>query len=241
MGVAAAQTSPRSPAESRPPILVVDDEPTVTEVVVRYLERAGYPTQAAYDGYEALRIAEASRPALVVLDLTLPGIDGIEVMHRLREHGPVSVIVLSARDAAVERVVGLQQGADDYMVKPFFPKELVARVEAVLRRVEWTPEIEAPLVFEELEIAPAARSVIVRGTEVALTVREFDLLLFLARHPNQVFSREHLMGAVWDYSFYTDASTVTVHVRRLRVKIEEDPAAPRLIRTVWGVGYRFEG
>jgi len=225
---------------SRGSILVVDDEPTITEVVSRYLERAGYATHVAADGPDALRVAGEHRPDLVVLDLMLPGMDGLEVMRRLRERERVSVILLTAKGEHTDRIIGLRLGADDYVVKPFSPAELVARVDAVLRRVDSSPQIEEPIVFEELELDPVGRRVTVRGAEVQLTVREYDLLLHLMRHPGQVFSRDQLMDAVWQYSFYTDTSTVTVHVRRLRAKLEEDPSTPRWLQTVWGVGYRFQ-
>ena len=230
---------------SRGSVLVVDDEPTITEVVSRYLERAGYATFAAADGPEALQRAERERPDLVVLDLMLPGMDGLEVMRRMREPRAggdrrLSVILLTAKGEPTDRVVGLRLGADDYVVKPFSPAELVARVDAVLRRVDSSPELEQPIAFDGLELDPVARKVRVRGREVELTVREYDLLLFFARHPGQVFSRDQLMDTVWGFSFYTDTSTVTVHVRRLRTKIEQDPSAPRWLQTVWGVGYRFQ-
>jgi two-component system, OmpR family, response regulator ResD len=221
-------------------ILVVDDEPTITEVVSRYLERAGYVTRVAADGPDALRIAGEQHPDLVVLDLMLPGMDGLEVMRRLRERKRTSVILLTAKGEHADRIIGLRLGADDYVVKPFSPAELVARVDAVLRRVDSSPELEEPIAFADLALDPMARRVTVRGDDVQLTVREFDLLLHLMRHPGQVFSRDQLMDAVWQYSFYTDTSTVTVHVRRLRAKIEEDPSTPRWLQTVWGVGYRFQ-
>jgi two-component system response regulator ResD len=228
---------------TRGSILVVDDEPTIADVVSRYLERAGYTARVAPDGPGALRSAGEERPDLVVLDLMLPGMDGIEVMKRLREYGEgprVSVILLTAKGEHSDRIAGLRLGADDYVVKPFSPAELVARVDAVLRRVESPPELEEPVVFPGLEVDPRGRRVTVRGEEVQLTVREFDLLLHLVRHPGQVFSRDQLMDAVWQYNFYTDTSTVTVHMRRLRAKIEEDPSQPRWVQTVWGVGYRFQ-
>jgi two-component system, OmpR family, response regulator ResD len=226
--------------DARGSILVVDDEPTITDVVSRYLERAGYSTRVAGDGADALRIAGESRPDLVVLDLMLPGMDGLEVMRRLREHERVSVILLTAKGEHTDRIIGLRLGADDYVVKPFSPAELVARVDAVLRRMDNSPQLEEPIAFDDLELDPVARRVTVRGEEAQLTVREYDLLLHFVRHPGQVFSRDQLMDAVWQYSFYTDASTVTVHVRRLRAKIEEDPSNPRWLQTVWGVGYRFQ-
>jgi two-component system, OmpR family, response regulator ResD len=223
-------------------VLVVDDEPTITEVVARYLERAGYRTRVAADGIQALELAASQRPDLVLLDLMLPGIDGLEVMRRLRELGRdrMAVILLTAKGEESDRVIGLRLGADDYVVKPFSPAELVARVDAVLRRIDTSPGHEAAIELADMTIDPSSRRVFVRGEEVQLTQREFDVLLFLARHPGQVFSRNQLMDAVWQYSFYTDTSTVTVHVRRLRSKIEPDPAQPRHIQTVWGVGYRFQ-
>jgi len=227
---------------ARGSVLVVDDEPTIAEVVSRYLERAGYRTRIAADGVQAIEAAARQRPDLVVLDLMLPRIDGLEVMRRLREqdHDRIAVILLTAKGEESDRVIGLRLGADDYVVKPFSPAELVARVDAVLRRVDTAPSQEPPIEVGELRIEPAARRVFVADEEVQLTQREFDVLVFLARHPGQVFSRNQLMDAVWQYSFYTDTSTVTVHVRRLRAKIEADPAQPRHIQTVWGVGYRFQ-
>ncbi len=227
---------------ARGTVLVVDDEPTIAEVVARYLERAGYRTRIAGDGPAAIEAAAAHRPDLVVLDLMLPGVDGLEVMRRLREQDSdrIAVILLTAKGEESDRVIGLRLGADDYVVKPFSPAELVARVDAVLRRVDTSPAPEAKLELSDMTIDPGARRVIVRGEEVQLTQREFDVLLFLARHPGQVFSRNQLMDAVWQYSFYTDTSTVTVHIRRLRSKIEVDPARPAHIQTVWGVGYRFQ-
>jgi two-component system response regulator ResD len=223
-------------------VLVVDDEPTIGEVLARYLDRAGYETRIARNGRRALEMAAERRPDLVVLDLMLPGVDGLEVMRRLREanHGQMAVILLTAKGEESDRVIGLRLGADDYVVKPFSPAELVARVDAVLRRVEIAPEQEEPLEFDGLRIEPTARRVFVGPDEAQLTQREYDLLLFMARHPGQVFSRNQLMDAVWQYSFYSDTSTVTVHIRRLRSKIEPQAEEPRFIQTVWGVGYRFQ-
>jgi DNA-binding response OmpR family regulator len=226
---------------ARGSVLVVDDEPTIAEVVARYLERAGYRTRIASDGAQALELVASQRPDLVVLDLMLPGIDGLEVMRRLRQADGerIGLILLTAKGEESDRVIGLRLGADDYVVKPFSPVELVARVDAVLRRVDAAPAQEGPIELSDMTIDPAARQVFVRGEEVVLTQREFDVLLFLARHPGQAFSRNQLMDAIWQYSFYTDTSTVTVHIRRLRAKIEADPGQPRHIQTVWGVGYRF--
>jgi DNA-binding response OmpR family regulator len=223
-------------------VLVVDDEATIGEVVSRYLDRAGYETSVALDGVTALRKVEQEAPDLVVLDLMLPGVPGLEVMRRIRdrERDRTAIILLTAKGEETDRIVGLRLGADDYVVKPFSPAELVARVDAVLRRVDTSPAHEPPLCFEGLEIDPAARRVRVSGDEAQLTQREFDLLLFFARHPGQAFTRQQLMDQVWQYSFYSDTSTVTVHIRRLRSKIEPDPALPRFIETVWGVGYRFQ-
>jgi two-component system response regulator ResD len=221
-------------------VLVVDDEPTITEVVSRYLERAGYTTHVAADGPGALQVAAEARPDLVVLDLMMPGMDGLEVMRVLREQQQVLVILLTAKGEQADRITGLRLGADDYVVKPFSPAELVARVDAVLRRVDHSPQPAEPISFDGLTVDPAAHQVTVRGEQVQLTVREFELLFHFVRHPGQVFSRSQLMDAVWRYSFYTDTSTVTVHIRRLRAKIEADPSQPRWLQTVWGVGYRFQ-
>jgi DNA-binding response OmpR family regulator len=229
---------------ARATVLVVDDEPTILEVVGRYMERAGFETLRAADGPEALRLAAERRPDLVVLDLMLPGIDGIEVMRRLHElpGKPIAVILLTARGEESDRIVGLRRGADDYVVKPFSPTELVARVEAVLRRLSPPPgagEAAPPIEVGPLRIEPASRRVFRDGEEISLTQREFDLLAYLAMHPGQVFSRDQLMEAVWDMPYFEDTSTVTVHVRRLRAKLGDDPAQPRFVETVWGVGYRL--
>jgi two-component system, OmpR family, response regulator ResD len=226
---------------SRGEVLVVDDEPTIGEVVSRYLRRAGYATRVAADGRRAVELHAERAADLVVLDIMLPGFDGLEVMRRIRRDDArrPAIILLTAKGDESDRIVGLRLGADDYVVKPFSPAELVARVDAVLRRVDTAPEQEPPLEFDSLRLEPTSRRVLVEGREIALTLREFELLLFLARHPGQAFTRHQLMDHVWQYSFYTDTSTVTVHIRRLRGKIERDPAQPRFIETVWGVGYRF--
>ena len=222
-------------------VLVVDDEPTIGYVVSRYLERAGYDTDVASSGKDALSTVTARRPDVVVLDLMLPDLDGLEVMRRLRRDGRerTAIILLTARGEESDRITGLRLGADDYVVKPFSPAELVARVDAVLRRLTPSPEHEPVLRFDGLEIDPGARRVLREGERVELTPREFDLLLFLARNVGQTFTREQLMNHVWQFSFYIDTSTVTVHIRRLRAKLEPDAEHPRFIETVWGVGYRF--
>ncbi len=229
--------------QSHGTVLVVDDEPTIVEVVGRYIERAGYETLEAADGLEALRLAERHRPDLIVLDVMLPGVDGIEVMQRLHElpGRPVPVILLTARGEESDRLVGLRRGADDYVVKPFSPAELVARVGAVMRRVAPSPAEEdgPPIEVGPLRIDRAMRIVTLDGEEVALTLLEFDLLAHFAAHPGRVFSRDQLMEAVWESPVYSDTSTVTVHIRRLRAKLGDDPAEPRFIETVWGVGYRM--
>ncbi len=228
---------------TRASILVVDDEPTIAEVVARYLARAGYETRTVADGPSAVAAARIHRPDLVVLDIMLPGLDGLEVMRRLHDDAEarLPVILLTAKGEESDRLVGLRRGADDYVVKPFSPRELVARVEAVLRRADRDPDAQEPLRFRGLEIEPGAHRVLANGQDVELTAREFDLLHFLARHPDQVFSRDQLMDRVWESSVYSDTTTVTVHVRRLRAKIEPDPSDPLWIETVWGVGYRFRG
>ncbi|MFJ5774536.1 response regulator transcription factor [Streptomyces sp. NPDC093094] len=234
---------PYEPARARtgPPrarVLVVDDDPTVSEVVAGYLDRAGHLVDRADDGPAALARAGEHRPDLVVLDLMLPGMDGLEVCRRLRERGPVPVIMLTARGDEDDRILGLEVGADDYVTKPFSPRELVLRVESVLRRSR--PDTGTPaLRAAGLALDPAARRATRHGIELSLTMREFDLLSFFLAHPGRAFSREDLMREVWGWDF-GDLSTVTVHVRRLRGKVEDDPARPRLIQTVWGVGYRFE-
>ena len=227
--------------DARAKVLVVDDEPTIAEVLSRYLERAGYETRVASSGEEALAQSARDRPDLVVLDLMLPGVDGLEVMRRLRQQdrGRTAIILLTARGEESDRIVGLRLGADDYVVKPFSAAELVARVDALVRRLDPEPASAPPLRFDGLEIDPAGRRVLLDGAVATLTQREFDLLLFLARHPGTAFTRGELMERVWQYAFYTDTSTVTVHIRRLRAKIERDQARPRFIETVWGVGYRF--
>lgn len=223
-------------------ILVVEDEPTIVEVVVRYLERDGFRTVTAADGAAALLAITRERPALIILDLMLPGVDGFTLLRRLRAEGNLPVVMLTARGDEVDRVIGLELGADDYITKPFSPRELVARVRAVLRRTQ--PEGAQPaevqvVVNGNLRLDMAARTVHLAGDPLTLTGREFDLLAFLMRNPNQVFTREQLLDQVWGFTFVGDLSTVTVHIRRLREKIEGDPAHPTRIQTVWGVGYKL--
>lgn len=233
--------SPGRPA-ARGHVLVVDDDPTVAEVVTGYLTGAGYEVARASNGPAALEQYAARRPDLAVLDLMLPGMDGFEVCRRMRAQGPVPVIMLTARGDEDDRILGLETGADDYVTKPFSPRELVLRVDSVLRRARAAatpPGRPALIEGAGLVLDPAARSATFAGRALALTLREFDLLAFLLRHPGRVFTREELMRGVWGWDF-GDLSTVTVHVRRLRGKVEADPARPELIRTVWGVGYRLD-
>ncbi len=241
MSLGAGTMEPMADGDARRTVLVVDDEPTIGEIVSRYLERAGYATTTAVDGLEAVRLADEQRPDLVVLDLMLPQLDGLQVLRHLREgeDGPTPVILLTAKGEQEDKLAGLRNGADDYVVKPFSPSELVARVDAVLRRVN-PPDADAePLRFDGLEIDARARRVTLDGNEVQLSQREFDLLEFFASNPGQAFSRDQLLDRVWGAPL-SDTSTVTVHVRRLRAKIEPDPERPRFIQTVWGVGYRFQ-
>jgi DNA-binding response OmpR family regulator len=224
-------------------VLVVDDEPMVREVVTRYLHLDGYTVQEAADGSEAMAWLRDHRPELVVLDVMLPGVDGLEVLRHLRTQGEIPVILLTARAEEVDRIVGLELGADDYVVKPFSPRELVARVRTVLRRSgAVAPEVAMDaLTFDGLRIDPRTREVTVEDRAVGLTPKEFAVLHFMARSPRQVFSRRQLLEQVWDSApEYQDPATVTVHIGRLRQKIEADPDDPRWLATVWGVGYRFE-
>lgn len=226
-------------------ILVVDDEAAVVEVVGLYLRREGFRVRVARNGREALDAVRDRLPTLVVLDVMLPQVDGLEIMRRLREDptSDVPVILLTARSQEVDRIYGLELGADDYVTKPFSPAELVSRVKAVLRRAGGGQKggaAERPLQLGWLSINPLTREVTVRGRAVELTATEFNLLWFMANHPRQVFKRDQLLENVWGFSEYVDPSTVTVHIRRLREKIEADPSQPDCLLTVWGVGYRFE-
>jgi DNA-binding response OmpR family regulator len=228
------------PPAHRGHVLVVDDESMVREVVTTYLERDGWRVATAADGATALRMLDTARPDLVVLDLMLPKVDGLSVLAHLRKTTEVPVIVLTARGEEPDRVLGLELGADDYVVKPFSPRELVARVSSVLRRTQPAPSA-ARIVHGPLVIDGPSREVTVAGELLPLTAREFDLLAFLAASPRQVFSRGELLERVWDSSAeYQDPSTVTVHIRRLRHKLEAEPDHPRHLVNVWGVGYRFD-
>jgi DNA-binding response OmpR family regulator len=220
-------------------ILLVEDEPIIADIVREYLLQSGFQVDLAGDGFTALRLAAERKPDLIILDRMLPGLDGVEVCRRLRQSMAVPVIMLTALGSEDDRILGLEAGADDYINKPFSPRELVLRVRSVLRRTiaEFTPEPAVEVAGFDLD--PAARTVSHHGQPLALTAREFDLLAFLLRRPNQAFSREDLIRAVWGWDF-GDLSTVTVHVRRLREKIEKDPNRPVLLKTVWGVGYRLD-
>ena len=228
-------------------ILVVEDEPSVAEVVSLYLRRAGYGVRVVNHGQAALREIDQQLPTLIILDLMLPGLDGWSITRKVRERGDTPggtpIIMLTARSQETDRIAGLEMGADDYVTKPFSPQELVSRVRAVLRRSKPSGGDEATeraLTFDDLSIDPQTRLVTIHGEEKMLTAKEFELLWLLARHPRQVFSRDQLLERVWGMADYIDPGTVTVHVRRLREKIERDPSNPQHLQTAWGVGYKFE-
>ena len=222
-------------------VLVVDDEPMVRDVLSRYLQKEGFDVEVAEDGEQALAAFASSSPDLVLLDLMLPRIDGLEVFRRMREQSSTAVIMLTAKGEETDRVVGLELGADDYVTKPFSPREVVARVRAVLRRS--TPPATDPhrvVVVGNLEIDGPRRELRRAGTPVRLTRKEFDLLFLMASNAGRAFTRSELLEDVWDFAWDGDTATVTVHVRRLREKIEDDPSKPLHLITVWGVGYRFD-
>ncbi len=223
-------------------ILVIEDEPSVGEVVSLYLRRVDYDVVTVKDGRDAMEILDQDFPQLIILDLMLPNVDGWEILNWVRARSNVPIIVLTARREERDRIAGLEMGADDYITKPFSPQELVSRVRAVLRRGRTdTPANQLlPLVFSDLKIEAGKRMVLVNEKEIDLTGKEFDLLLLLARHPKQVFTRAQLLERVWGLSDYIDPGTVTVHMRRLREKIEQNPSEPKHIQTIWGVGYKFE-
>ena len=220
-------------------VLVVDDEPIVREVVVRYLVREGHETLEAADGNAARDAIEREEPDLVVLDVMLPGTDGLELCRWIRARSELPVIMLTARGEEADRIVGLELGADDYVTKPFSPRELAARVRSVLRRSAPAQHSDESLTFGDIVLERATREARKGGGEVRLTAKEFDLLWFLASHPRRVFSRDQLMASVWGYTAALDTGTVTVHVRRLREKVEDDPSEPKYLETVWGIGYRL--
>ena len=222
-----------------PKILVVDDEPIVRDVVCRYLERECFRTIEAGDGEEAYRLLQNEEIHLVVLDVMLPGPDGLEICRWIRARSDLPVIMLTGRGELTDRIVGLELGADDYLTKPFSPRELIARVRSVLRRSTPSAARQARIELPDLTLDPATREVEANGKPINLTVREFDLLEFLCRHPRHVFSRDQLMDAVWGYHSAQDTGTVTVHIRRLREKLEANPSRPERLQTVWGIGYRF--
>ena len=222
-------------------ILIVEDEPSIAEVVELYLRRAGFQVSAVRDGNAALALLEKHIPDLVVLDVMLPGADGFSILRWIRDRSEAPVIFITARREEIDRIAGLELGADDYVVKPFSPQELVSRVRAVLRRIHREDNrVEKPLVFGDLGIDPQSRLVTLAGQEINLTSREFDLLWLMAQNPRQVFTREQLLDRVWGSADYIDSGTVTVHLRRLREKIEKDAGQPLHLVTVWGVGYKFE-
>src|SRR5262245_23321078 len=221
-------------------VLVVDDEPIVRDVVVRYLRRDGFETLEAGDGDDARRLIEAREPSLVVLDVMLPGADGLELCRWIRSRSSLPVILLTARGEEADRIVGLELGADDYVTKPFPPRELAARVRTVLRRTQTGTLAQERLAFGDVVLDGGSREATKAGETVTLTAKEFDLLWFLASHPRHAFSRDQLMDRVWGHEPAVDTGTVTVHVRRVREKIEDDPARPVHLQTVWGVGYRLD-
>ena len=228
---------------NKPTILVVEDEPSIAEVVGLYLQRAGYQVQTASDGKIATSMLEKGIPDLVILDLMLPEIDGLSLTRWLRDRSDVPIIMLTARREEIDRIAGLEMGADDYVVKPFSPQELVSRVRAVMRRLkreQTSAESERPLTFGDLVINALSRTVTVSGQDIPLTAKEFDMLYLLAQHPKQVYTREQLLERIWGGAEYIDPGTVTVHIRRVREKIENDSSNPTRLVTVWGVGYKFE-
>jgi DNA-binding response OmpR family regulator len=229
----------------RKTILIADDDPTIRDVLEQYLKREGFRVLIATNGQAALQTAQSEKPNLVVLDLMMPELDGWEVCRRLRAESTLPILMLTARGEEYERILGLGLGADDYVTKPFSPGEVVARIKAIFRRIEMSRAPTAPsreiIRVGNLVIDPATRHVVIGGRQCDLTPKEFDLLYFLASHPRQVQSQQQLLDQVWGYTYAGETSTVTVHIRHLREKVEADPANPCLIETVWGVGYRFNG
>lgn len=224
-------------------ILIVEDEPSIAEVVSLYLQRAGFQTRHAPDGRTAMSLVDEQVPELAIIDIMLPEMDGLSLTRWLRERSNLPIIMLTARREEVDRIAGLEMGADDYVVKPFSPQELVSRVRAVLRRTGREQDEAGSghaLTFENLTVDARSRTVTLAGREIMLTAREFDMLYLLASHPRQVYTRDQLLERIWGGTEYIDPGTVTVHVRRLREKIEADPSSPSRILTVWGIGYKFE-
>src|SRR6185503_11914393 len=224
-------------------ILIVEDEASIAEVVSLYLRRAGYNVLIASDGRQAMNMFDQQQPDFVILDLMLPEVDGLSLTRWLRDRSDLPIIMLTARREEIDRITGLEMGADDYVIKPFSPQELVSRVRAVMRRLgreQDAAENERILAFDNLSVDPRSRVVTVKSSPVELTAKEFDMLYLLARHPKQVFTRDQLLERIWGGAQYIDPGTVTVHVRRLREKIEDDPSKPMRLLTVWGVGYKFE-
>jgi DNA-binding response OmpR family regulator len=234
----------QSAAGLRRRVLLVDDEASVREVLGQYLSLEGFDVLAAADGVTALQLFHNTPPDLVILDLMLPGLDGIEVCRRMRALSAAPILMLTARSEEFDKLEGFRAGTDDYVTKPFSPREVSMRVQAIMRRLEATSVpamvLDNTLHVGTLAIHLALRQVERDGMPLDLTAKEFDLLHFLASHPRQVFTRQQLLDQVWDYAYYGDSSTVTVHIRRLREKVEPDPARPRHVKTVWGIGYKFE-
>jgi len=226
-----------------PHIVIVEDEPSISEVLSLYLKRAGFEVSVFADGLLAMDALDRQIPDLIILDVMLPGMDGFTLMRNVRDTSDVPIILLTSRKEEPDRIAGLELGADDYVVKPFSPQEVVSRVRAVLRRMRLAQESGSggsALIFGDLTINPQMRLVTLAGEEIAFTGKEFDMLHYLARHPRQVFTRDQLLDNIWGMSDYIDPGTVTVHIRRLREKIEKDPSNPVHLVTVWGVGYKFE-
>jgi len=223
-------------------IVIVEDEPSISEVISLYLSRAGYEVTTFSDGLAAFDYFAKTLPDLVILDVMLPGMDGFSLIRNIRDRSEVPVILLTSRREESDRIAGLELGADDYVVKPFSPQELVSRVRAVLRRTQSKTESPTHRIVQtgNLNINPQTREVSANGSEIILTAREFDLLYHLVTHPRQVFSRDQLLESIWGMHDFIDPSTVTVHIRRLREKIELDPTSPVHLVTAWGVGYKFE-
>ena len=225
-------------------VLVVDDEPVLVDTIRYKLRREGYEVHVAGDGVEGLRLAQAAAPDIVVLDLMLPGLDGLEVCRQLRRQSTVPILMLTAKDDEVDKIVGLEVGADDYMTKPFSLHELVARIRAMLRRSRMqqavaAPDAEQPIRSGDLEVDSLQRRVLLRGGVLQLKPKEFDLLVYLMQHRGRVLTRDQLLEKVWGYTFGGDTRTVDVHMRWLREKIEDNPGSPRRLETIRGVGYRF--